>query len=237
MDSLRELIQRASGIDRFDLYYQVGLKHYQKNELDRALEQFQTAHTIAREYGDSLRIVKSVRIQFQMLFRLDRADEGINMLLEALAIAKRGGFKEEQESIINLLAITYTSKANYDRALAFHFENLVLKEQDGDHSEIRTSLNNIAIVYFKMRNYPKALEYYRLALEHDEKIEQSDFRDQLLINTALCYNQLKRFDEARKLINDGLNYCAPNCNPITTLHGEFGLGVSYYGQQLYDEAF
>ena len=236
MDSLRELIQRASGIDRFDLYYQVGLKHYQKNELDRALEQFQTAHTIAREYGDSLRIVKSVRIQFQMLFRLDRADEGINMLLEALAIAKRGSFKEEQESIINLLAITYTSKANYDRALAFHFENLVLKEQDGDHSEIRTSLNNIAIVYFKMRNYPKALEYYRLALEHDEKIEQSDFRDQLLINTALCYNQLKRFDEARKLINDGLNYCAPNCNPITTLHGEFGLGVSYYGQQLYDEA-
>lgn len=236
IDSLKVLVQHSSGLEQFELLYQLGLKHYQINDLNGALNEFEAAHAIATDEGDSLRIVKSIRVKYQMLFRLDRADEGLSELQQGLAIAKRNAFKDERESIINLFAITYTIKANYDKALEFHFENLVLKEQDGDHSEIRTSLNNIGVVYFKMRNYPKALEYYRRALEEDDKTEKSDFRDQLLINMALCYNQLKRFDEARKLITEGFSYCSPSCNPITLIHGEFGLGVSYYGQQEYSQS-
>ncbi|MEX1240729.1 MAG: tetratricopeptide repeat protein, partial [Cyclobacteriaceae bacterium] len=235
-DSLSALIQRATETEKFELVFQLGLNHYRKNDLNGALQQFQTAQSIAVEQGDSLQIVKSIRIKFQMLFRLDRAEEGLSELLYAFQIAKRNRFKDELELVINLLAITHTNQANYDKALEYHFQNLVLRENDGDHSEIRTSLNNIGVVYFKMRSYPKALEYYLLALEHDNKMEQSDFKDQLLINTALCYNQLKNFDEARKLIHDAFNFCSPTCKPYTALHGEFGLGVSYYGQKLFFEA-
>ena len=236
IDSLNSLIARSAGVERYELVYQLGLTYYRINDLSKALHQFQSAHEIAVAEGDSLRIVRAIRVKFQMLYRLNKADESLGELLSALPIAKRNGFKEEHESIINILAITYTNQANYDKALEYHFQNLVLREKDGDHSEIRTSLNNIAIVYFKMRNYPKALEYYLLALEHDNKIDNSDFRDQLLINTALCYNQLKNFGEARRLVNEGLDFCSPNCRPITILHGEFGLGVSYYGQKRFSDA-
>jgi signal transduction histidine kinase len=236
IDSLQALIDHSSGIKKFDLVYELGLTYYRKNQLEDALSIFEEAKGIAVEEADSLRIVKSVRVTFQMLFRLDRTDEGLLELTNVLPIAERNGYKDEQESIINLLAISSTYKGNYDKALEYHFRNLILREQDGDPAEIRTSLNNIGVVYFKMRNYPKALEYYRLALEHDDNVQNSDFRDQLLINIALCYNQLKNFDEARVLISKALNYCAPNCNTITTLHGEFGLGVSYYGQKLLKKA-
>lgn len=236
IDSLKALALQKSGIKQFDVIYELGFQYYDEGNLESALKEFERAEVIASDYGDSLRIVKSRRVKFQMLRRLDKSDDGIADLLKILPIAKRNGFKDEQEYILNQLAIYYTLKANYDKALEYHFQNLVLREESGDHSTIRESLNNIGVVYFKLRNYPKALEYYLLAIEHDNRDPQSTFRDQLLINTALCYNQLKNFEESRKLISQGLNYCAPNCSDYTILHGEFGLGVSFYGQKNYLEA-
>lgn len=236
IDSLKALVNQRTGLEQFDVVYELGFQYYDKGDIQAALQKFEQAQAIASQYGDSLRMVKSIRIKFQMLQRLDRAQEAIDELLYILPIAERNGFKEQQEYITNSLAITYTYQANYDKALEYHFQNLVLREQSGDDVAILTSLNNIGIVYFKLRNYPKALEYYLLAQEHDKKLEKSDFTDLLLINTALCYNQLKNFDEARQLITQGLKYCSPNCNESTLLHGEFGLGVSYFGQKLFDEA-
>jgi Signal transduction histidine kinase len=236
IDSLQTLAESSTGVAQFDFLYQIALQHYQKNDLESALDKFTSAQKIAFQAGDSFRIVKSTRAKFQMLRRLERAPDGLDELLFALPIARRNVFTDEVESILNSLAITYTYQANYDKALEYHFQNLVLREAGGDHAAIRTILNNIGIVYFKLRNYPKALEYYLLAIEHDSQVVNSDFRDQLLINTALCYNQLKKFDEARRLLERGLAYCSPNCNQSAQLHGEFGLGVSYYGQKLDTEA-
>lgn len=230
IDSLKALVERSSGLEKYDHVYKLGVEFFYKGDLESSVEQFETAEKLALEVGDSVRLVKSIRIKSQMLVRLGRTEVGIPGLLYALPIAKRQGVTAEQESIINLLAIAFTYQANYDKALEYHFQNLVLREEGGDHADIRSSLNNIGIVYFKLRNYPKALEYYLLALEHDEKVSESDFRDQLLINTALCYNQLGNYDEARSFIYEGMNYCSPNCKENTILHGEFGLGVSYYKQ-------
>lgn len=236
IDSLKVLVERASGLERYDILLDLGLAYFNQNDLESAVREFQSAQSIAMQYGDSLKIVQSIRIKFQMLRRLGRAQEGIDELVYVLPIANRNGYKDQEEFIINSLAITYTYQANYDKALEYHFRNLVLREQRGDHGAITTSLNNIGIVYFKLRNYPKALEYYLLALEHDNKVENSEFRDQLLTNTALCYNQLKNYDEARTLIYEALSLCSPNCNETVILHGEFGLGVSYYGEKLFKEA-
>jgi signal transduction histidine kinase len=236
IDSLKALIAQKSGLEKFDLIYDLGFEFYAKGQIELALKEFEDAQIIAKKYGDSLRIVKSTRVKFQMLRRLDRAKQGLLELTSILSIAKRNGFKDEEKYILNLLAITYTYQANYDKALAYHFQALVLREQDGDESLIRETLNNIGVVYFKLKNYEKALEYYLLAIDHDNRLEKSDFKDQLLINTALCYNYLQNYQEALKLINQGMNYCAPNCSDYTVLHGELGLGLSYFGQNLFDES-
>lgn len=236
IDSLEAALIGSSGIARFDVLYDLGFEYFGAGDINRALKYFEDAEVAALQTADSLRIVKAKRVKFQMLRRLERSDEGINDLLQILPVARRNGYRDEQEYIINLLAIYYTLGANYDKALEYHFQNLILREQSGDHRRIRESLNNIGVVYFKLRNYPKALEYYLLAIEHDNQDQNSTFRDQLLINTALCYNQLKKFEVARQLINEGIQYCSPNCNDYTILHGQFGLGVSYFGQELFEDA-
>lgn len=236
IDSLKNLAEKKNGLDKYDVLFDLGFEYYLAGDVEMALKEFQDAHAIALEFGDSVRIVRAVRIKFQMLRRLGKAHLGLDELLEILPIAQRNGLKDEQEYILNLLAITYTYQANYDKALDYHFQNLVLREQSGDHAMIRESLNNIGIVYFKLKNYPKALEYYNLALDHDDLVEKSDFRDVLLINIGLCYNQLKQFEKARQVIKAGIGFCNVDCKDFTILHGEFGLGVSYYGQKLYEDA-
>lgn len=236
IDSLSALVPQKSGIDKFDVLYELGFEYYETGNIEQALKEFEGAQRIAGAYGDSLRMVKSTRVKFQMLRRLDQAQMALPELLTILPIAKRNGYKNEEEYVLNLLAITYTLYANYDKALQYHFEALVLREQDGDHAKIRETLNNIGVVYFKLKSYQKALDYYLLALEHDDKLERSNFKDQLLINIALCHNYLGHHEEAMKLINEGIRYCGADCGTYTLLNGELGLGLSYFGLKRYDES-
>lgn len=236
IDSLVRVIKAGQANDLFQAHYDLAFEYYAMNQLESAVEHFSLAQQYAYGRGDSLRIVKSRRAKAQILRRLGNQTASIEELVEVLPIAKRNGFREEQETILNALAVTYTYQANYDKALECHFQNLALKEESLDYAAISASLNNIGIVYFKLKDHAKALEYYVRALEYDKKVEGSEFRDELLINIALCYNQLKEFDDAQQLLKEALEYCEPNCDGLTILHGEFGLGVSYYGQSRYLEA-
>lgn len=236
IDSLKELENSKEGVNRFDLLYDLSFEYIAINDLDNAVQTLQRANEIAVDFGDSLRIVKSLRVKGQMLWRLNRSNESIKELIYVLNVAKRNGFVDEQKTILNVLAVAFTLNANYDQALEYHFQALLLREKDGDHSMITESLNNIGLVYFKLRNYSKALDFYYLALEHDSKISSSKMRDRLLINIGLCHNQLGNFYEARKLFTDALAYCDPNCSDATFILGRFGLGVSYYGEKKFSRA-
>ena len=156
--------------------------------------------------------------------------------MKAWYISKRNGFVEEQQTILNVLAVAFTLNANYDRALEYHFQALVLRERSGDDHMITETLNNIGLVYFKMRNYRKALEFYDLALSRDYRVELSSIRDRLLVNIGLCHNQINNFQEAKKLFNDAMDYCQPNCSDGIRITAEFGLGVAYYGQKMFAES-
>jgi signal transduction histidine kinase len=236
IDSLLLVAKGHQGIERFDAYYDIAFEYIVQGKFDEALGYLEHAQIVAHEVGDSLRIVKAGRVKSQMLRRVDRLNEAITELTSILPIAKRNKLLSEQKYILNGLAISYTFLAQYDKALSFHFEALVLRERDGNKEEIRESLNNIGLVYFKLKNFTKALEFYTHALQLDNTLVKSTFKDQLLINIALCHNQLKNFDDAQKLFSRALKYCEPNCSDQIIIAGEFGLGLSYFGQNLFKDA-
>ena len=236
IDSLKRLEVSTPGIDRFDVLYDLAFEYIAVNDLNSTLQTLEKARLVAEEFGDSLKIVKSIRVRGQMLWRLNRSTETIPDLIRILDIAKRNRFFDEQKYILNVLAVAHTLVANYDQALEYHFQALVLREKSQDHKAIAESLNNIGLVYFKMRSYGKALQFYYKALDQDRKVGGSQMRDNLLINIGLCHNQIGNFEEARKLFNEAMSYCKPYCNQEAFITSEFGLGVSYYGEKRFDEA-
>jgi signal transduction histidine kinase/tetratricopeptide (TPR) repeat protein len=226
IDSLNALLPSRSGIARFDVLYDLVFEHLGKDEYTQTLPLIDEAQRIAYRLGDSLRIVKTYRVRGQVLRRLDKTSDAINEFLKGLPISRRNKFTAEYEFILNGLAIAYTFQANYDKALQYHFECLILREEKGNRANIAVTLNNIGFVYFNLKNYDKALEYYKRIL--DNYAGEINFKDRLFITIGLCYNELNNFATAEKFIEDGFRYCAPKCNDLTLMQGEYGLGVSLF---------
>jgi signal transduction histidine kinase len=236
IDSLNaQLEKEGNSATRIDIQNQIAYEFLgvdDKMALSFASESF----TSALELKDSLRIVQSGKFKSSALRRVEKIVESIQLSEWLLAIARRNNFKEEIKGLLNPLAIAYTLNAEYDHALAIHFESLVIREAEGNKNSISITLNNIGLVYFKLRNYEKAIEFYQRALALTKEVDDKRDVDRILINIGLCYNQLKNFNEARKYINQGLNYCLNNCSDRILIEAEFGLGVSFFGSDETDRA-
>jgi signal transduction histidine kinase len=184
------------------------------------------AYQLATHLGDSTRLVRMARMKGQMLRRLDRLQESIDILTEVLPIARRNNLREDYKKILNALAIVHTFQADYDKALEYHFQSLVVRQEEGNKAEISITLNNIGLVYFKLRNYEAALKYYEecLALKKENGITYD--LDALYINMGLCYGKLHRYIEARESVEQAFATCDGKCSDIIRISGEYGLGIS-----------
>ncbi|HPM30193.1 MAG TPA: tetratricopeptide repeat protein [Chryseolinea sp.] len=229
------LLSTQSDIDRFETLFALSRNLISTN-IDLSLKYAEDAHELAKALGDSLKIVRSGRLSGILLRRVGRQNESIIIYEKMLPIAKRHKFNDELKSIFNGLAVTNTFLANYDKALAYNFESLVLREKDGKLDEISIALNNIGLVYFKLGNYENALKYYEKALDAKNTSNDKFDLDRLLINIGLCYNQLKKFEEGRKYIKEGLATCQDKCSNEILEEGEFGIGISYFKQNDFQNA-
>jgi signal transduction histidine kinase len=227
LDSLIAIIEKQDGIQKFEPIVDV-VREYTKTDYNKSLEYIDIAENLALEKGDSARIVRARRIKGQLLNRVERPKESIEVLTNALPIAKRNNYREDYKVILNNLAMGYAIQAEYDKALEIHFKTLVLREEDKDKAEISISLNNIGFVYFKLKNYERAIEYFNRALTLKKEVGDTYDLDRLLINIGLSNIHLKNFTEAQARINEGLSICGSNCDRQITIEGQFGLGVCQY---------
>ena len=110
VDSLRKLLGKGSKTDQFDSMYGLGYELFDKDNV-QAIGYVKDAYKLAREIGDSLRIVKSGTTYGQLMRRFDKLEEAIEITEEMLAIAKRHKFAKETGLLLNSMAIAYTFRA------------------------------------------------------------------------------------------------------------------------------
>jgi len=186
------------------------------------------AHQLAVKLGDSTRLVRMARMKGQMLRRLDRLQESIDILTEVLPIARRNNLREDYKKILNALAIVHTFQADYDKALEYNFQSLVVRQEEGNKAEISITLNNIGLVYFKLHNYEAALKYYEECLQLKKEGNITYDLDALYINMGLCYGKLHRYKEARESVEEAFRTCDGRCSETIRISGEYSLGISYF---------
>lgn len=235
VDSLLGILKAQKGIDQFEPLVQLAIAHVDRDNT-LSLSYIDQAMELATESQDSSKLVRSGRIKGQILRRVDRLDEAIALFLELLPTARRNNYNNDYKVMLNSLALAYTLKADYDKALEFNFQSLVIRESEGSKAEISISLNNIGLVYFKLKNYDKAVEYYEKSLLYKKEVNDTYDLDRLLINLGISNVHLKRPDQAKKYIEEGLQICGNDCNPEISIGGQFGLGVANFYLEAYDEA-
>lgn len=239
IDSLKLELEKSSGTDRPDLFFQLAYEHMNWNNpasLQYAVDGYESALNV----GDTFRIVKALRYKGQAFRRVSSLKESLDAFTLALKISKRHQADEEIfeefKNSLNGIAITYLYLAEYEKALEYYLTALDILEAEGDKAETSIVLNNVGLVYFKLRDYKSALFYYKKSLSYKIESKDSFDLDRLYINIGLCYNQLRDFVESEKNFERGFSVCKDNCSNPIKIEGRFGLGVSNYGQEKYDRA-
>lgn len=235
IDSLKEELRLRGDANRYKVLWGLAYELFDVDN-QQALGYAQMAYDFGTKRGDSLAIVESGRIMGQLFRRLHRLDESINILQKVLSISKRKGFEREEIHILNGLAIAYSFKAEYDKALEYNFQSLVIREQQGNKMQIGISLNNIGFVYFKMNNYDLGLDYFLQALNTINESGDKYDLDRLYINIGLCYNGLADYTNAQDSFNKAFEVCEGPCSKDIVIEGEYGLGHSFFNQKNYMEA-
>lgn len=238
VDSLKALLISSQGNslkDRFDILYGLAYELFDVNN-DEAILYSNQSYTLAHELGDSLKIVRSGRLNGQLLRRLGKLNESASILRDLLPIASRNNFLDEKKKILNALAIAFTFLANYDKALEYHFESLMIREREGDKAMIATALANIGLVYYKLTNFEEAIKYFLKSVQLKKEVNDKFDLDRLLINIGLCYTQLGDFIKAKQYFDSGFEVCGETCSNIIIIEGNFGLGLLNFKQGNYNEA-
>jgi signal transduction histidine kinase/tetratricopeptide (TPR) repeat protein len=239
IDSLYKLVTLKRDSAQFDLRILLMRENLKLNSIasiDESLKLADNARDISYSMADSLRIVKAHYAIGYIMRKKNQSNEAITDLLLARGIAERNKFDDELIKILNTLAIAYTFNGNQDKALECHFKALLIHEKRGSKEDLAITYNNIGFIYFKLKDYQVALDFYDKSLKTNILINNSYDLDGLMINIALCYNQLGKFMDAEKFVRKALSICGNECRPLILMEAEFCLGVSLFEQLRLEEA-
>ena len=150
IDSLQAALKNKQGAARFPLLYELALQNFDA-ENETALKFIRESQALAWLMGDSLLIVKCIRIQGQILVKLGRITNEIATLQLALEIAKRESFVNEWIMISNILGSVYLFQSRFDKSLEYYFQTFEKAKQQNDSSYVAMSMNNIGIAYYSLK--------------------------------------------------------------------------------------
>jgi len=235
LDSLTRQLKTAHGEKRFEVLF---LLAYENSDVNDSLSLIYSkeAYNLALRLADSVRIIRAGRITSGELRRTDRIDEAIELAEYVLSIAKRHNIQTEAKLLLNSLAISYSFKSEYDKALKLNLESLVIREAEGNKKEISIALNNIGYTYYKLYNWDNAITYYKRSIDLKNEAKDTYDLDRAYINLGLAYNARGDYGEGSAYIKKGLKQCGGNCSDQIILEGEYGLGVSLFDSKLLNEA-
>ncbi len=127
--------------------------------------------------------------------------KALEMLNEAMTIAKRNDFFDIQIGALNSMGVLYKKILDYDKAMAYYLEayEIALKI---DYKEGQLILlANISNIYAKNKSLAKAKEYAEIGYKLANEINDSIRIAQLALNLINRANEIKDFESAEKYIN------------------------------------
>ncbi|MFM7851726.1 MAG: tetratricopeptide repeat protein [Flammeovirgaceae bacterium] len=233
VDSLTALLQNAPDTTRLEVLNEL-FKQYNQVDYNTALGYARQFDRLAKQLGDSTKMVEGGRKIAYSLLDLGKNEEAIEVLLTVLGIAERNKtqypeVKKQIKFILNNIGLAYNHLGNYDKALEYHYQSLLVREEEGDKKSISTALNNLGNVFSNLKDYKKAIEYYQRAIDTKKEIGDNADLDRILMNLGINYTNVGEFANGIDKFNEGFALCEPNCTDNTRREGLLGLGNAYVG--------
>jgi len=233
VDSLKERMLQLSSFEKLEILNEL-FKEYNQVDYTIALSYATEFDDLARQLGDSVKIVEGGRKIAYSLMDIGKNEEAIEILTKILGIAERNQtqfpeVKKQIKFILNNAGLAYDYLGNYDKALEYHYMSLSTREEEGDKKSIGTALNNLGLVFYHLKDVKKAIEYYQRAIDTKREIGDNNDLDRIIINLGLCYNHIGEFGMAISQFDLGFSICKEDCSDNMKREGLLGLGIAHLG--------
>lgn len=240
IDSLKKLLPKTQGIDRFETLYALFRTHLNVDN-NLALDYAKEAYGEGKKTGDTLIIIRALHARAHSLRMVNDFGNALDDYLNVLAIARRNQdrgtkYKQQLKYILNSLTTAYNTLGVYDLALQYSFESLKIREEEGDPDEISTAYNNIGVIYGGLGDYESALTYYEKSVKLKQDNNLTRDLDQTMLNLVEKLYDLGRYQEAEQKVQEVNKILDSAKAPVGYGFGRLDMGKLSMARGNYKEA-
>jgi tetratricopeptide (TPR) repeat protein len=149
--------------------------------------------------------VENERLKAQILYKLGRPQDAIEVLRPMHRCENLEKIKEEYLNVTNLLGVCYMTIGEFDKALGYYFETSEAASKMNDMEYVAISLKNIGITYYKLKDYGKALPFMLKSYSTEQLLNIRNVATPM--NISLCYTNLGDYENARLLLRESISIC------------------------------
>ncbi|MBD2354891.1 tetratricopeptide repeat protein [Tolypothrix sp. FACHB-123] len=160
---------------------------------------------LSAQQSAELAEVERLNEQVTQLYEQGKYSEAIALAEKVLAIGEKVLGKEHPNvaTLLNNLALLYSSQGSYAKAEGLYLRSLAIREQvlGKEHPDVAQSLNNLASLYSSQRNYAKAEPLFLRSLAIREQVLGKEHPDVAtsLNNLAELYSSQGSYAKAEPL--------------------------------------
>lgn len=170
----------------------VGNCYYWLDSLENANEYIQQSLNLSIEINDKIQVAESLIDYGRLLAKRQHYNEAIANQIEALAILKEHGTKQELFRAYNGLGRIYYNAGEYQRSIEAYLKEIEIRESLNDMEGVAMASHNLGRTHRTIGNYQLALELYQKSLTLSEKLNDKKFIAANCNDIGLVYENLSR---------------------------------------------
>ncbi len=204
----------------------MGISHFFKGEMDKALTYYKNALELYTQLGDSLEIAKAhYNVANAYNAKHDYSETTANAV-EALKWFEALEDWNGVGRIYNLLGIAAHNHDDMEKAVDYFKSYLTLVKKTGDQLEISTAYNNLGGTYSEMDKPDSAIHYLTLAEEAYRQLGGHRNLAGTYQNLGIQYEYQGDLDKALHYLNLGLERSIEDKNAYREAGIRYNLGLS-----------
>jgi eukaryotic-like serine/threonine-protein kinase len=182
-----------------DALLAMGRVEVMSGNAQNGLEYFERARSVAIQTDNQEQTAAALHALGVGYEQLNKPDEALRNLQEALTIRRRIGQKRGMAVSLNEIAKLDAQTGNTKSALASYTEALQIRRDIGDKRGVGSTLLDLGNLYDDKGDHDKALDYYKQSLQIEREIGDESMQ-------AICLNNIGNARFAKGDYEDALTY-------------------------------
>ena len=159
------------------------------------------------------------------LLKVNELDKAIDVLNDALIVAKKNKDKPGIAGINIVYGAIYKSWGRYEKAIEYYEEALSIRVEENNLQDEAKVLNGLAQCYQHLNRNEKAFEYYNRSIEIKKSLDDKQGVANSLSNLSMYYKNLGEYGKAIEASEEAIEYFGMIENPMSEFRNKTHLAM------------